>query len=72
MVRTWPVVYIRERREALGLTVTQLADRMDVTPGAVSQWESGLNVPGTQKLPRLAAVLQCTIDDLFHEYKEVG
>lgn len=61
---------IRECREAAGLTVTQLADRLSVTPSAVCQWESGLTVPSVNKLPAIASALGCTIDALYE--KEVG
>ena len=61
------MLYIKKRREAAGLTVTQLADRVGVTSGAVSQWESGLTTPKTENLPTLAAALGCTIDDLYRQ-----
>lgn len=61
---------IKKRREAAGLTVTQLADRVGVTSGAISQWESGLTLPTSAKLPTIAAALGCTIDELYHDGKE--
>lgn len=56
------------------LTQAQLAESIDVDQTAVSQWEAGKSMPATAKLPELARILGCTIDDLFKaaEQKEVG
>ena len=52
-------------RKRAGLTQKALAAAMDVTDAAVAQWETGAAMPVSAKLPKLAAVLGCTIDDLF-------
>ena len=44
---------IKERREALGLTRTQLGDRLGVSKVAVRKWELGLAMPNADKLPAL-------------------
>ena len=56
---------IKERREALGLTRAQVADRMGVSKVAVQKWEIGKANPSADKLPALAGLLGCTIDELF-------
>lgn len=56
---------IKELREAMGLTRAQLADRLGVTVVAVRKWETGLSMPNAEKLPTLAALLNCTIDALY-------
>ena len=56
---------IKERREAMGLTRIQLADRLGVTTVAVRKWEVGLAMPNADKLPALADPLHCTIDALY-------
>ena len=56
---------IKERREALGLTQAQLADRMGVTTTAVRKWETGQALPSADKLPALADLLNCSIDALY-------
>lgn len=58
---------IRKYREAAGLTQAQLAERIGVTLGAVSQWELGLCNPKSEHLPKLAAALGCTIGNLYGE-----
>lgn len=64
------MVYIKKKREACGMTSTQLAQAVGVTPAAVTFWENGTNTPAGDKLPLLAAALGCTINDLFTEDKE--
>ena len=56
---------IRERMEALGILLVQLADAMSVSPGAVNKWVYGKANPSADKLPLLARVLGCSIDELF-------
>lgn len=56
---------IRERMEARGLMGYQVAEALNVAPSAVSRWVSGKGVPRTDKLPQLARLLHCTIDELF-------
>ena len=55
---------IRELRERRGLTGTELA-RM--TLPAVIGWENGSKTPTTDKLPTIAAVLECEIGDLYDD-----
>lgn len=52
-------------REQAGLTQAQLAERLSVTQGAVSQWEMGITSPRPAMLLRLADVLGCTVDELL-------
>lgn len=40
---------------------------MNVGQSAVAMWESGKNMPRADKLPALAKLYGCTIDDLFRE-----
>ena len=56
---------IRERMEARGILPVQLADAMSVSPGAVNKWVYGKANPSADKLPALAGLLGCTIDELF-------
>ena len=52
-------------RRAAGLTQTQLAVRMGVAQNSISMWEHEVILPRTRDIPRLAAVLGCSIDELF-------
>lgn len=63
---------IKERREALGLTRVQVADRMGVSKVAVRKWETGMAMPNADKLPVLADLLGCTIDALYGREPPAG
>lgn len=56
---------IRNKRKSMGLSQSDLADMLDVTQGAISQWENGENSPRADKLPKLAEALKCKVSDLF-------
>ncbi len=58
---------IRELREKAGFTQVKFAAAVGVTQSTVSQWEAGKTYPNTAKLQKLAAVLGCSVDDLFSE-----
>lgn len=52
-------------REKAGITQYELAKRLNVTQGAVSQWESGQTKPRSDMLVRLADTLGVTVDELL-------
>lgn len=56
---------VRELLETRGITRVQLADAMGVSTMAVHKWVSGQAYPSADKLPQLARLLNCTIDELF-------
>ena len=56
---------IKIMRERAGITQKKLADEMGIVQSTVAMWESGENVPRADKLPDLARILGCTVDDLF-------
>lgn len=55
---------LAHRRKELGLTQEQLAQRMNVSPQAVSKWEN-TSYPDAELLPKLAKVLNISLDTLF-------
>ncbi len=55
---------LRAARKALKLTQEDVADEVEVTKSAVSGWENNRETPGLDKLPRLRAVLQQSLDAL--------
>ena len=52
-------------REKAGLTQAETAMRIGVTQASIAQWENGDSFPRADKLPELAKILGCRIDDLF-------
>lgn len=43
----------------------QLAEKMHTDRSTIAKWETGVAMPSAAKLPLLAEVLGCTIDELF-------
>ena len=58
-------VRIKERRDKLGMTQTQLAKAAELTPAAISQFESGARKPAFDTLSSLADALKVTTDYLL-------
>lgn len=56
---------IREMRERANLTQKDLAVEMGMDRSAIAKWEAEAALPTADKLPKLAQVLGCTIDELF-------
>lgn len=56
---------LKELMEERGLMGYQVAEALNVTPAAVSKWVSGKITPRPSKLPELADLLGCTIDELY-------
>lgn len=56
---------IKQHRKRLGLTQEQLAERMGVSPQAVSKWENDLSCPDISALPELAAIFGISVDALL-------
>lgn len=56
---------IKHHRKRLGLTQEQLAERLGVSPQAVSKWENNLSCPDISLLPELASVLGISADELL-------
>lgn len=56
---------IRMHRRALGLTQQQLAERLGVSPAAVSKWELGASYPDVTLLPALARALGIDLNTLM-------
>lgn len=52
-------------RNRLELKDADVAKKSGVTPSTFSDWKSGRSKPKLDKLRKIAAVLDCTIDDLI-------
>ena len=58
---------LAEARRARNLTQEQLAEKLGVTRQAVSRWESGAAYPETDKLVRMAQLLEVSCDYLLQD-----
>lgn len=56
---------IKNKRESKGLTQEELGKMLGVNRSTVAMWETGEAMPRADKLPELAKILGCSIDDLY-------
>lgn len=56
---------IKRLREQKGMKQKELAEEMGIERSTIAKWETGATNPATEKLPKLAGILGCTIDALF-------
>ena len=56
---------IKALRLSRSMTQEQLAQKLGVSPQAVSKWEKGANMPDILMLPDLSVIFGVTIDELF-------
>lgn len=62
---------IAERRRAKNMTQMELADALNISYQAVSNWERGVSMPDISKLPELAELLEVSIDELLGKKSSV-
>ncbi len=58
---------IRIGREVLGLTIDEIASKLDVSRQTVYNWEQGKHVPDSNTLATLAMLLNITSMDFFYK-----
>ena len=56
---------IAQKRKEHNMTQLALADRLGVSFQAVSNWERGNSMPDISKLPELAELFECSIEELL-------
>ncbi|AFO89456.1 cupin domain-containing protein (plasmid) [Phaeobacter inhibens] len=64
---------VRRRRKAMGMTMVQVAEETELTPGFISQVERGISTPSLSSLLSIAASLQTTVEQLLsvdEEFRE--
>ena len=57
--------YIKEQREKLNLTQSDLGDKVHVTRQAVSSWENGKTIPDSEMLLKLSEIFSVTINEIL-------
>lgn len=55
-----------------GLTQTAISEALKIDRSTVAKWESGEANPRADKLPALAELLGCSIDDLFDKTSQTA
>ncbi len=57
--------FISTKRKELGITQSELAEKLNITDRAISKWENGVCLPDAGNMPDLCKILNITINDLF-------
>ena len=57
---------IADLRKQKGITQEQLAVALNISPQAISKWETNTSFPDTQTLPLIAAYFEVSIDYLYY------
>lgn len=58
---------LKEKRESLGITQPQLAEMLNVSKGAIGNWETDVNSPRATLLYDLFDILHCDANYLFQD-----
>ena len=58
---------LKERREQLGLTQSEVATLLGITPGAVGNYENGVSTPKADVLFKVFDALKCDANYLFQD-----
>ena len=53
-------------RKEKGMTQKELADELNITDKAVSKWERNIAFPDTATIPKLAEVLEVSVEELMN------
>ena len=62
---------LKERRLRGAIpTQREVAKILNVSEGAVSKWENGTSKPRASKLPAIAKLYGCTVDELLADTEE--
>lgn len=56
---------LSEKRRSKNLTQDDVAEKLGVTPQAVSKWENDASCPDISLLPQIASLYETTIDELL-------
>lgn len=60
----------KKMRKKANLTQAAVAEKLNITQSAVSQWELGSAMPQPKMLPKIAKLYKCRIEDLLKEPEE--
>lgn len=58
---------LKSLREQKGITQKELGAAIGVEQNTISQWETQNRLPRADKLPQLAKILGCTVDELLED-----
>jgi len=54
-------------RRRTNLTQAEVAEMLGLDQTTVSRWERGRKLPRADRLPKIAAIYRCSVDDLLRK-----
>ena len=57
--------FISLKRKEIGITQSELAEKLMISDRAISKWENGVCLPDASNMPKLCKILNITINDLM-------
>ncbi len=57
--------FLQMERKKMGMTQSELSEKLNVNPQAISNWERGETIPDVSILLDLADVLHCSVDTIL-------
>lgn len=58
---------LASRRKAAGCTQAEFAEKLGVSRSLLAAWETGIAWPSARRLPEIAQLLGCSIEELYSE-----
>ena len=58
---------LKKIRKAKKISQEKLADKLNISQQSVAKWETGQSLPRAELLPKIAELLECTVDELLRE-----
>ena len=56
---------IQEKRSLLGINQSEFSNLLGVERSTISKWETGKSLPRAELLPKIAQILNCSVDELL-------
>ena len=56
---------LKAKRRLAKLTQVNAAEQLEINRATIAMWETGKSIPNARLLPKIAALYNCTIDELF-------
>ena len=56
---------IQEKRSSLGMNQSEFSNLLGVERSTISKWETGKSLPRAELLPKIAQILNCSVDELL-------
>lgn len=60
------VCFIAHKRKSLGLSVSELADRVGISSGSISGFENNKYIPNVRTAALICEALNCKFEDIFY------